>query len=841
MGKVQAFSSVSVVDLTDVGSLNFYLTSNLPNSVIYDPNTNNGTYSPNWAASTSHLIITPVISYNGSNLPLNTSATQLVVSYKRKEGTGSETNLQTGETVSGNVLTVSANKLSNASGGQLTYICTVSYTDPNTGVPIEAQSSLTYSLITMASELKYAGILAENTAFLYNTSGSIVGAQSIELTPDLTNCSLSQWQYKNTSGDFVAFPSSAVSQEGILTITHNMANIWDSSDKFANIKLTTDDPTIYDFVQIIKIRDGAAGSATVTCILTNENHTVPVNAQGQANLDNSSTEIHIYEGGNDVTSQWTITKTDGSGLTGTYNSSTHVYTPTELTVDTSYAEFVCTRTGYSQLTKRYTIQKQYAGLNGQDAVIYEVIPDVYSLNLNESGNFTPSTVVFHAYKKIGNNARTNYDGRYIISDSTDGTTFTVRKTSSVDADSTQSLNYLPGNNVVLIKCVLYATGGTTTQLDEQTVVITKDGISGQDGQPGTDGLSMGLGNYTDVIPCNNSGTAASQRTLSIPFYAYKGISKVGVVASVDTQALPNGVTLITNTQGTTSSDGLLQFKVASGATFGNASTMTGDITITLTAEGRSVDYKYTWTKNNQALNGTNAVILQLYSADGGNVKEGKNTTITAVVYSGITDVTSSSSFVWKEFKNGNYTEILGTNDSPVSTTSTITITPDMVTDQMWLKCEAKYPTTAANPYVQYFTIDDTTDELTAYTYATISEFKNSQGHGAIYTRVYRDGIEVDPIKTTTFSNVAPTGGTNGDYYYHLDTTAKTCVLKKHNGSQWIDATSADSDKYIYSYYRIDNKGDSIDTTAAWKTGRCQYVDPSIINGRMQFICEVSEA
>ena len=47
MAKIQAFSSVSVVDLTDVGVIIFYLTSNQPNSVIYDPNTNNGTYSPN--------------------------------------------------------------------------------------------------------------------------------------------------------------------------------------------------------------------------------------------------------------------------------------------------------------------------------------------------------------------------------------------------------------------------------------------------------------------------------------------------------------------------------------------------------------------------------------------------------------------------------------------------------------------------------------------------------------------------------------------------------------------------------------------------------------------------
>ena len=161
----------------------------------------------------------------------------------------------------------------------------------------------------------------------------------------------------------------------------------------------------------------------------------------------------------------------------------------------------------------------------------------------------------------------------------------------------------------------------------------------------------------------------------------------------------------------------------------------------------------------------------------------------------------------------------------------------MVTDQMWLKCEATY---SSKTYSAYYTIDDTTDPLVAYTYSTISEFKNSQGFAAIYTRVYREGIEVDPIKSTTFSSTAPTGASNGDYYYHLDSTAKTCTLKKYNGTSWANAGESDGDKYTYSYYRINNAGDSLDTTTAWKTGRCQYIDPTIINGRMQFICEISD-
>jgi len=140
----------------------------------------------------------------------------------------------------------------------------------------------------------------------------------------------------------------------------------------------------------------------------------------------------------------------------------------------------------------------------------------------------------------------------------------------------------------------------------------------------------------------------------------------------------------------------------------------------------------------------------------------------------------------------------------------------MVTDQMWLKCEATYN---SGTYSAYYTINDVTDPLVSYTYATIAEFKNSQGFGAIYTRVYRNGVEVDPIKSTTFSATAPTGASSGDFYYHLDSTNKTCTLKKYNGTQWNNATSVDNDEYIYSYYRINNAGDSVDTAAPWKTGR----------------------
>lgn len=817
MAKVQAFSSVAVMDLSDLGSLNLYCTSNQPTSIIFDPNQN--IYTPNWASS--NLVITPVISYNGTSIAPNASGVS--VTFQRKEGSGTATALTTGETVSGGVLTVKANKISSVTSGQLTYICKLQYTDPDAGIPISAETSLTYTLISQATELKYASITGE-TNFLYDTTGTLVGTNQITLSAELTNVAISQWQYKQSDGTFAAFPTTHNPSitETTLVVDESETDIW-LNGKTAIIKLLTNTSGIYDLHQINKIRDGAAGNSTLTAILSNENHYLPAKSDGTViSWNGASTEIHIYEGGNDVTASWTITVVNGPGLTGTYDSSTRIYTPTALTQATSYADFTCTRSGYSNISKRYTITKQIAGADGKDAVIYELEPDYYAINLDENGVFTPASVVFSAYTKTGNSTtRTGYEGRFIISESTNGTDFTNKYTSG---SNEASKSYTPSSDsVVAIKCTLYQAGGTATVLDSQSIVITKDGITGKDGHDGSDGLSVGLANYNDVIPCTKGGNAAAARDLSIPFYAYKGITRVPVTATVGT--LPTGVTVKSNTPGTASADGLLILTVASGATFGSSTLMSGDITITLTAESKSVDQKYSWAKNNQA---ASAVILQLYSEDGGTVEKGKSTTIKTLLTSGTNTVTPSA-VAWAEFKNGSYQTITD------QTGTSITITDLMVDDQMWLRCTATYE---GDNFVAYYTVDDTTDPYTAYTYATVTQFKNNQGHGAIYTRVYQNGVEVDPIKTTTFSNTPPTGPKAGDFYYHLDTTNKTCVLKKYSGSAWANATETDS--FTYKYYRIDNAGNTLDTTGAYKTGRCIYVDPSIINGRMQFICEVSD-
>lgn len=825
MSRISSYSSVSVVDLTDVGQINSHLTCNMPNSVLYDPNQN--TYSPSWADT--NLIITPVISYNGT--PLALTASGLTISYTRKDGTSTATALTTGETVTSGVLTVSANKLGATNSGQLTYICDISYTDPQVGSAITTQNTLTFSLISMATELKSAYITGEST-FLYDTNRTISGATSITLTATVTNCSISQWQYQNSQGNWVVFPSTYnQSVTGTtLVVNHNEANIWLNSRK-AIIKVVTDDPSVYDIHQIIKIYDGAAGSNNIIVSLSNESHYVPCDSQGNPTTWNgASTTIAIYEGNENETASWTITPTLGNGLTGSFDTTTFTFTPTALTQDTSYVDFVCTKTDYATITKRYTVTKQLQGADGQDAVVYmvETSNGVQVINLDESYNYSPTSVTFNAYSITGNGAKTAYSGRFIISESVNGSTFTTKYTSSSNESSHAytPTTYTSSYNLVCIKCQLFKAGATTQEIDTQSIFIVKDGKSGEDGEDGLNGISMGLGNQGDTFACSSAGAALAASSVTIPFYAFAGITRIPVTAALGT--LPTGMSITSNTAGTASAEGTIVLAVANGATFSNTLNQ-GQINITLTAtyngQTQSVTQKYTWAKSPQ---GDSPIIVQLRSPNGGTVNLNKTCAVQATVFDGMNDVTSSSTFVWKRFVSGAYTTITG------QTSSSITIDNTMVDDELYLQCIATY---GGNPYEAYYTVDDTTD-IDAVTYATISEFKNGQGCAAVYTRCYMNGTEVDPIVSTTFSETPPSAPHANDYYYKLDSTNQTVTLMKYSGSAWQTVTT-DVDDFTYKYYRLDNTGALLDTTTPWQTGRVQYIDPSIVQGRMQFLCEVS--
>ena len=299
-----ATGSKTIIDLSDGKSLSAYLGANQPRTQIHDVNA--GTYQPNWTTTAGKLVITPVIYANQTAIALNNSA--LSITWKRKEGSGSEANLTTGETVSGNILTVAQNKLSAVTSGLLTYIAYVTYTDPDTGLPINATADITFALITTGENAKSAWISGEQV-FKYDKNSNVSPAQ-ITLTANLQNVTMSKWQYKNASGAWTDYPTTSDNANitGTTLVVKPTHAIFNGSA--AAIRILTSDANIGDTTSIYKVQDGAtgtpgspgaAGKNASMVFLTNENITFAGNASGVVTAVTKTCNVVAYTGTTKVT------------------------------------------------------------------------------------------------------------------------------------------------------------------------------------------------------------------------------------------------------------------------------------------------------------------------------------------------------------------------------------------------------------------------------------------------------------------------------------------------------------------------------------------------------------
>lgn len=252
-------SQQTFVDITDQRKLSAYLTSNLPKTQVEDPNVLPHTYAPSWAST--NLKLTPVIFLDQTPVALGSAG--LTITWKRKDGTGAEAALTTGETVSGGILTVNQNKLSAAASGMITYICYISYYDSETENTVNISSDITYTLVKNAENARLADVTGDTYVFKYNTSGSLVGAAQATLTAQVQGVSISKWQYKNSAGTWADYPTTTDNTSitgGTLVIKPAHAVF---VNNVATIKLLTNDADVYDIVTITKIYDGVKGDPGV--------------------------------------------------------------------------------------------------------------------------------------------------------------------------------------------------------------------------------------------------------------------------------------------------------------------------------------------------------------------------------------------------------------------------------------------------------------------------------------------------------------------------------------------------------------------------------------------------
>lgn len=293
---ILATSSKTIIDLSDGKSLSVYLHSNQPQTQIYNANT--AACSPDWTTTSGKLNITPAIYADQIGIPLTDSALSIV--WKRKEGNGTETELTTGENVSGNVLTVSANKLTGISSGALTYLVYATYTDPDTELPINAVASITFTLVRTGENAKTVWISGEQ-AFKYTASG-IVSPSQITLSANVQNVTISKWQYKDSGGAWVDYPTTSDNT----SITDSLLIVKPTHavfvDDVATLRVITSDSSISDVIGVYKMFDGSTGESGTdgenasVVFLTNENITFAGNASGLVPATTKTCSVVAYTG-----------------------------------------------------------------------------------------------------------------------------------------------------------------------------------------------------------------------------------------------------------------------------------------------------------------------------------------------------------------------------------------------------------------------------------------------------------------------------------------------------------------------------------------------------------------
>lgn len=844
-----SYGSISIIDVTDVGELSIYPKSNLPQSIIYNPDQNS--FTPNWG--TSNLILTPSIWYAGEQLL--TTNNNVTVSWSRREGIGAVTALTTGETVSDGTVVISSETIPKGSlvvnqnkftenSTMITYIVAVSYQEPTLNQALTAQGEITFTMTKNSSTVKSATITGESV-FKYNGDGTIKGnVSTITLTGRVTGSgvNISAWQYQQANGTWVTYPNSGTGT----TLTVNESHQVFTNDKCI-IKLVTTDNDIYDLHTITKLRDGAAGTDTISAVLTNEDQMIPINSSGVGDYTDATSRIIVYKSGADVTNQWSIALTyDSNNITVTPSTTTvanDTVAITNMVGDTGTITFTASKSGHAPIIKQFSVIK-IAPIDGKSPIIYSLEPSTLALNktIGTTPTFTPSSVRFYSYQ-TQDQTKSVYRGRFKIyenilaKDITSSTTPVY--TSSAD-EQNGYYDYIPSTTCSSIVCVLYKSGGTTERVDIQTVAVTSDGQTGGKGDKGDDGdsaLNIVVGNSYDGIPVDSNGIVTTACPIIIPFYGCLGTEKIATTVVKQNNQYPTLLGISpTVTNATTTADGEIRYIIPAGT---SVSSDNGVVTFTFnfTDLNETAVYNYSWGKARQGrdgVDGISSVILQLGTPNGGNIIENGSGTvnIVATLIDGATDVTSSATYIWKKFQNGSYTTI----DN--QTSSSLTVTSVMVDGYASFQCIAHYNN---KDYVQYMSVLDKQDPIQVTILSSVGDkLINGNGVGALYAMVYRNGQELDKIKSERFVETLPTSGNkNGDYCYLLNSTAKTVTLYKYT-TKWNVAT--DTYTGTYNWYYRDKDGNPTTTgtpSAGGKGAKVIYIDGDLVDKKLTIDVKVT--
>jgi hypothetical protein len=540
-------------------------------------------------------------------------------------------------------------------------------------------------------------------------------------------------------------------------------------------------------IEIVKVTNGANGTNAVIGVLSNDTHAVPADANGNVlSYAGAVSTMSVFNGSTDDSANWTysVTTTNVSG-TASGSPANRTYTVTSLTADIGYVDFTATRSGYPSITKRFTIVKNKQGVTGQNATTYWLVTPP-TIQKSKTGAYTPSSITVSAMSQTGSSAPAAYSGRFIISESNDGTTYTDKYTSSSDESSK---TYTPSAGIKTLRVRLYLAGGTSTLVDEQIIPIVSDGVDSVYATvwtPNGNIVRNNQGNITAKCDLYDGGTSVSATT-----YKWYVQDPTATTSSGGDTDGGNGWRLLQS--------------IADPST---APTLAQQAGGTLT--GATYYVKYTWVSTNGETKPSPESSLAVTA----------NNTLKITVPAFPTGVTKAKVYVGTASGQNRYQADITTSggtlniSAPINTTNplppatntatydgggvtgfttaTITIPASAIPSVQSFKCVAIYN---SKTYSDVCTVVDVSDPIMV-TIVGVNTFKNGQGQVTLTAKLYQAGVEIDPAGTT----------------------------------------------YTYTWYLYDSNNAQITTWngTGSKTGKTITVDATDINVRGNIVCQVSQ-
>lgn len=250
--------------------------------------------------------------------------------------------------------------------------------------------------------------------------------------------------------------------------------------------------------KLTKMDNNIASAKNMTFQLSNDMQTITSDADGNIPVfPTVATTAKVMYGSSDITNDCSYTITKSDSVTGSWDVDTHTYTVTGLSADNGWVDIKATYLINLSVTKRFTISKQKKGKDGKDGEpgrTYMVEPSCNVLKRGSDKVISPNFITFKAYYRDGDSAaRVPYKGRFVVEETVDGSAWKTIYASSTDEDTVTHYLYSILTNssgqavassngstigiprdVTNVRCKLYASGGTTTLMDMQSVAVVID-------------------------------------------------------------------------------------------------------------------------------------------------------------------------------------------------------------------------------------------------------------------------------------------------------------------------------------------------------------------------------